>query len=123
MSGAELYGRTLLAAYEFPSDDEFLAVLPTFFNSSEQRVRFCNESQNAVCMIPPVSTTLPFAVRMAQEKQAEAKEAEFNGPSRRTDGDDVDDENVVPKCGKIIIGKCFIAVDRFVRKDNCKYHF
>uniref|UniRef100_A0A0K0CXT8 DRMBL domain-containing protein n=1 Tax=Angiostrongylus cantonensis TaxID=6313 RepID=A0A0K0CXT8_ANGCA len=44
--------------------------------------------------------------------------------SFRTDGeDDVGEENVVPKCGKIIIGKCFIAVDRFVRKDSCKYHF
>ncbi|KAE9421886.1 hypothetical protein Angca_005594, partial [Angiostrongylus cantonensis] len=85
--------------------------------SSETRVRFCKASQNTVRIIPPVNTTLPFAVRMAQEKEGGGKEVECGESSRRTDGeDDVGEENVVPKCGKIIIGKCFIAVDRFVKK-------
>ncbi|VDM60790.1 unnamed protein product [Angiostrongylus costaricensis] len=95
-----------------------------FESESETRVRFCKASQNTVRIIPPVNTTLPFAVRMAQEKEVIGKEMECGGSPKRTDGeDDIGEENVVPKCGKIIIGKCFIAVDRFVRKDSCKYHF
>uniref|UniRef100_A0A0K0DKP4 C2H2-type domain-containing protein n=1 Tax=Angiostrongylus cantonensis TaxID=6313 RepID=A0A0K0DKP4_ANGCA len=36
-------------------------------------------------------------------------------------GEDIDEENVVPKCGKTITGKYFTAVDTFRQKDH-EYH-
>ncbi|KAK6061329.1 hypothetical protein COOONC_01004, partial [Cooperia oncophora] len=88
---------------------------------SARSVRFGNESLNAVHIIPSVATTVPFAEQMAKEREAEALEASNavceGGEEENYDG------NMVPKCSRVIIGQRFIAVDRFCRKDECKYHF
>ncbi|KAK5985237.1 DRMBL domain-containing protein [Trichostrongylus colubriformis] len=90
---------------------------------SSRSVRFGNDSLNAVHIIPSVPTTLPFAEQMAREREAESLEASIHQATSEG-GEEADQaENVVPKCGKIIIGQRYIAIDRFVRKDECKYHF
>ncbi|XGW29691.1 hypothetical protein V3C99_009050, partial [Haemonchus contortus] len=90
---------------------------------SARSVRFGSESLNAVHIIPSVATTLPFAEQMAKEREAEALEVSLHQPPNESELNCEYPENEVPKCSKVIIGQRYIAIDRFVRKDECKYHF
>ncbi|KAK6749460.1 hypothetical protein RB195_001832 [Necator americanus] len=88
-----------------------------------RNVRFCNDSANEVHIIPAVNTTLPFAEQMAKEQEAETQEQRSHDFRKAVLGEDLEDENIIPKCRKIVIGQRYIAIDRFVRKDGCRYHF
>ncbi|WKY04769.1 hypothetical protein Q1695_005633 [Nippostrongylus brasiliensis] len=90
---------------------------------SARSVRFGNDSLNEVHIIPAVDTTLPFAEQMAKEREEEAMEVVHRTVIADSDDETPPEENLVPKCGKIVIGVHYIAVDRFVRKDQCKFHF
>ncbi|RCN44925.1 hypothetical protein ANCCAN_09121 [Ancylostoma caninum] len=96
---------------------------PRGSQSRPRNVRFCNESSNEVRIIPAVKTTLPFAEQMAKERQAEAEETQRLQFLETTSAEDPGEGNIIPKCGKIVIGRQYISIDRFVRSDNCKYHF
>ncbi|KAL6740787.1 hypothetical protein Aduo_014107 [Ancylostoma duodenale] len=96
---------------------------PRGSSSRPRNVRFCNESSNEVRIIPAVKTTLPFAEQMAKERQAEAEEVQRLQFVEATSAEDAGEGNIIPKCGKIVIGRQYISIDRFVRSDNCKYHF
>ncbi|EYC09598.1 hypothetical protein Y032_0059g2955 [Ancylostoma ceylanicum] len=96
---------------------------PSSSSGRPRNVRFCNENANEVRIIPSVKTTLPFAEQMAKERQAEAEEAQRLQLEEETSAEDFVEGNTIPKCGKIVIGRQYISIDRFVRSDNCKYHF
>ncbi|ETN75433.1 hypothetical protein NECAME_12390 [Necator americanus] len=81
-----------------------------------RNVRFCNDSANEVHIIPAVNTTLPFAEQMAKEQEAETQEQRSHDFRKAVLGEDLEDENIIPKCRKIVIGQRYIAIDRFVTK-------
>ncbi|VDL74654.1 unnamed protein product [Nippostrongylus brasiliensis] len=96
-----------------------------------------DRTQNSIQQPPSVSKVVQHAAPAAASEQSDQRAdvgASYSTPrktvarvddARATQSDDETppEENLVPKCGKIVIGVHYIAVDRFVRKDQCKFHF